>query len=63
MSDQPPLSDDELQEIRRLIEHDKRAKWLWASVRNVAVWVVAVIGGISLAYQSLADAIKHLAGR
>lgn len=58
-----PLTDDEIIDIRRIIEHDKRAVWLWSSIRNIAVWVVAVIGGISLAYQSLADAVKHLVGK
>ena len=61
--EQPPLSDSELTEIRRIIESEKRMKWLWASIRNVAVWIVAVIGGVALAYESLANAIKHLAGK
>lgn len=57
------LSPDEIKAMRELVEHDKRAKWLWASVRNFSVWLVAVIGGISLAYESLITAVKHLAGR
>ena len=63
MSEQPPLTDEEVAEIRRIIESEKRMKWLWASVRNIAVWIVAVIGGVVLAYESLANAVKHLAGK
>lgn len=57
------LSEEEIKEIRRIIENDKRARWLWASMRNIAVWIVAVIGGVSIAYESLGNAIKHLAGK
>lgn len=57
------LSQDEINSVREIIEADKRAKWLWASVRNVAVWVVAVIGGVSLTYDSMIAVVKHMAGK
>ena len=57
------LSPEDIHAMRSIVEHDRRAKWLWASIRNLAVWVVAVIGGISLTYESLMAAVRHLAGK
>jgi len=57
------LRPDEVEAMRSIVEHDRRAKWLWASIRNLAVWVVAVVGGISLTYESLMAAVRHLAGK
>jgi len=57
------LTPDEVEAMRTIVEHDRRAKWLWASIRNLAVWVVAVVGGISLTYESLMAAVRHLAGK
>jgi len=57
------LTPEEIMAMRDIVEADRRAKWLWASIRNFAVWVVAVIGGISLAYESMITAVKHLAGK
>jgi len=57
------LRPDEVEAMRSIVEADKRAKWLWAAIRNFAVWVVAVGAGISFAYGTLIDTVKHLAGK
>lgn len=60
---QQQLSTDELRELRELLEADRRAKWLWAGIRNVAVWGASVIGFLVITYQSFESMIKHLAGK
>ena len=57
------LRPDEVVAMRSIVEADRRAKWLWAAIRNFAVWIVAVGAGISFAYGTLIDTVKHLAGK
>lgn len=56
------LTESEIQELRRIIEEERRMKWLWASIRNLAVWIVAIITGITVGYQALIDVVRSLAG-
>lgn len=60
---QQQLTTEELEALREIIEADKRAKWLWASIRNIAVWVAAVIGGLSLAWDGLVTMLRHMVGK
>lgn len=57
------LTPTEMEAMRSIIEADKRMKWLMAGIRNVAIWIVGVIGGIALTYETLVTAVKHLAGK
>lgn len=54
------LSDDEIREIRAIIEADKRAKWLWATIRTGAIWVAAVLGALMLAWDTLVKIVKSI---
>lgn len=56
MSQEKPLTDLEIKEIRKNLESDARVKWLWSSAR---VWVVWFSGAIIGAY-ALQDAIGNL---
>lgn len=57
---EPQLSQSELQEIRVIIEKDKRWKWLATTLRNVSAWIVAVIAGLTLSYDWLVKAVTKL---
>jgi hypothetical protein len=59
---QEPLTEDELAEVRRIIEADKRRVWLMSSVRATASWIVVVLGGVALSWDSLVKAIKAATG-
>ncbi len=54
------LTEGEIQELRKIIEEERRMKWLWASARNLAVWIVAIITGITVGYQALVDVVRGL---
>jgi hypothetical protein len=66
-----PLSQDELEklhrlalaadDIERIIDGDKKARWLWAIVRSIALWLTAVIVGITAVKSFILDSlgIKH----
>ena len=54
------LTEAEIVELRRIIESERRMRWLWASMRNVAVWIVAIITGVTVGYQALIDIVRGL---
>ena len=58
--DEHALTKGEIAEIRRIIEIERRMRWLWATLRNIAVWIVAVITGITVGYQALIDVVRGL---
>ena len=60
---QPQLSDEELIEIRSIIESDKRAKWLWATARTWAIWMTAVIGGFTVFWDAAGRVLKAMVGK
>lgn len=53
------LTDKEVEDIRALLEQDRRAKWLWASVRT---WILAVSALIALFTVGL-DGVKSILKR
>jgi len=54
------LTNGEIAELRRIIESERRMRWLWTTLRNVAVWIVAIITGITVGYQALVDVVRSL---
>lgn len=57
------LSDDELIQLRALLEQDKFVRQFWSSIRTWVIAVAAVIAGISVGFEAIAKAIKFLAGK
>ncbi|MGO1500824.1 MAG: hypothetical protein ACTHWH_06025 [Marinobacter sp.] len=58
-----PLSDEEIRDLRKIIEADRRMKWLLATTRITAIWVAAAAGTVSLLWDNLVRLVLHLAGR
>ena len=42
-------------EILRMVEADKKARWLWALARSIAIWVTAVTVGIAAFKNFISD--------
>lgn len=61
--DQSPLSDKEILELRQIIEADKRAKWLGATIRTWAIWLAAVIGGATVFWDAAERVLKAIIGK
>ena len=57
------LTEDELTVLREMIKSEQHMRWLWSTLRNSAVWVVAIITGVTLGYNALSDTLKHLVGK
>lgn len=52
-SNQPPLSDDELEMLREIVAQEKNYRWLRSIIRNVAAWVAIVLSAIALLWDRL----------
>lgn len=57
-----PLTDEEIREVREMLEADRRVKWLWAGARKVAIWVAAVVGALVVSSEFIVKVIKNIAG-
>jgi hypothetical protein len=56
----PALTDEQIEELLELLEHDKRVRWLWSTARTLAVWIAAVFGGVTVGWDTLAKIVKTL---
>ena len=57
-----PLSDAEVEAIRKVLEQEARRAWLFGSIRSAASWIVITLGAIVLGYDSVVKAIKSMLG-
>ncbi len=57
------LSRSELLAVRDLLDRDKRATWLWSSMRVWALWIAAVIGGWAIGWEALGKLLRALIGK
>lgn len=58
-----PLSRKEIASVRDLLDRDRRARWLWASLRVWALWIAAVLGAWVVGWESLGRLVRTLAGK
>ena len=54
------LTDEEIREVRAIIEADKRANWLWALIRTGSIWVAAVLGALMLTWEAIVKALRAI---
>ena len=57
-----PLTDEEVEMIRRVLEQEARRAWLAGSIRASASWIVITLGAIALGYESMVKALRALVG-
>lgn len=55
-----PFSKKEIAEIRAMVTRDTRVQWLWSSLRIGAVWVAAVVAGVTIGFDALKLLLKRL---
>jgi hypothetical protein len=59
----PQLSEEELLVLRKMIKSEQHMQWLWCTMRNTAVWIVAIITCVTVAYSFLSNMLKHMIGK
>jgi len=57
-----PLSDEEVEALRKVLEQESRRAWLFGSIRASASWVVITLGAVALGYESMVKAIRGMIG-
>lgn len=50
-----PLTDEELMDLRAMLEKERRIVWFWSTMRVWAGWLAAVVGAYFAAKALLAD--------
>jgi len=58
-----PLTDDEIKELRELLEANRRMKWLWGNSRKTFIWLAAIIGTVSVAWEALVKFVLYITGK
>ena len=53
-----PLSDAEIQTIRRMMRDDSHMRWFWATARIWFVWVSGAIAALYASWDVLVRVIK-----
>lgn len=53
-----PLSEDEIEKLRELLDAQQRAEWFWKQARIWATWVSATIVGTYAIYETIIKAIR-----
>ena len=52
------LTESELEEIRLLIEQDKKARYAAAYVRQILLYIAGVIGAIGIIWAAFRDLVR-----
>lgn len=55
-----PFSDEELAELRLMLEEDRRAKWVWATLRVWAGWGLGLVAAYIAAKALFTDTLSKL---
>lgn len=55
-----PFSDEELAELRLMLEEDRRTKWVWATLRVWVGWGLGLVAAYIAAKALFTDAMSRL---
>ena len=54
------LPPEDIAALRLLLEQDRRTRWLWTTARTWALWVTAVVAGMTVGLDALKTMLKRL---
>lgn len=60
--DDGPLSNDERRQLRRLLEEDRRRRWLRKITLQTAAWITAIIVGITTLGEGAKKGLRIILG-
>jgi len=60
--DDGPLSQDERRQLRRLLEEDRRRRWLRKKTLSIAAWLTAVIVAVTTFSEGAKKALRVILG-
>jgi hypothetical protein len=53
-------TEAEMLAIRQMILSDGRVRWLWGAARTTAIWIAAVVAGVTVGFDALRAAVRRL---
>jgi hypothetical protein len=59
---QPPLTDNELFDVREMLKERDRRNWIWRAVKTWALWISAVVAGVNYGWEALGRVVQALSG-
>lgn len=54
------LTEEEVKQIREILQNEQRAKWLWSSIRVWSIWIAGVITAISITWGTFVEIIRSV---
>lgn len=45
-------------DLLEIVESDKRAKWLWSSIRVWSIWIAGILTALSLGWETVVAVIR-----
>lgn len=57
--DEPPLTNQEIRELREMLEADRRVKWFWGLMKTISIWIIAVGGAFTMTWGMLVKLITN----
>jgi len=58
-----PLTDAEIQELRRILDEEGKRQWLWAIMRKSAAWVFGASAALVAFRDDITTLILWIVGR
>tara|TARA_R110002167_G_scaffold74809_2_gene209100 strand:- start:905 stop:1096 length:192 start_codon:yes stop_codon:yes gene_type:complete len=62
MSEEPPLTQEELTKMRMILKMDERRAWLMSNMRSGASWIVIVLAATVAMWDAIQRTIKAMMG-
>jgi hypothetical protein len=57
--EQRELTPRERARVRALLERSERSEWLWSSLRAWAIWIAAIVGGVTVSWEIVVRIVKE----
>jgi thymidine kinase len=58
-----PLTDEEIQELRRILDEEGKRQWLWTLMRKSAAWVFGAAAALVTFRDDISALIAWIVGR
>lgn len=62
-NNQNPLSDDDIEVLKKMIQRERAISWLSGSLKYIAGWFVVVVGAWALFAKTITDWILSITGQ
>jgi hypothetical protein len=58
-----PLTDDEIRDVRKMLQRHGHSEWFWATVKQASLWITAIVVGANHGWNALIKLIRFLSSQ